>query len=165
MDSFVYNVLRIARTSESSRVVMSHAAQQELWSLCYENRNERVRVRPVDCSWQSDDWCASSWTHTRSVQLSLSFVFQFFSSHFSVPFLIRPIFFFSLSLSLHAESTSDVVEGTYGHRTERLIYGVFTTPENSIYGSAVCAFRLQDVMDSFEGAFKVHKKRKLKKRD
>jgi hypothetical protein len=48
-----------------------------------------------------------------------------------------------------------VVEGTYGHRTERLIYGVFTTPENSIYGSAICAFRLQDVMDSFDGAFKV----------
>lgn len=63
-----------------------------------------------------------------------------------------------LKLSLgytHAESTSDVVEGTYGHRTERLIYGVFTTPENSIYGSAICAFRLQDVMDSFDGAFKV----------
>lgn len=52
------------------------------------------------------------------------------------------------------QSTSDVVEGTYGHRTERLIYGVFTTPENSIYGSAICAFRLQDVMDSFDGAFK-----------
>lgn len=63
-----------------------------------------------------------------------------------------------LKLSLgytHAESTSDVVEGTYGHRTERLIYGVFTTLENSIYGSAICTFRLQDVMDSFDGAFKV----------
>ena len=57
---------------------------------------------------------------------------------------------------LLSESTSDVVEGTYGHRTERLIYGVFTTPENSIYGSAICAFRLQDVMDSFDGAFKVY---------
>jgi len=52
------------------------------------------------------------------------------------------------------QSTSDVVEGTYGHRTERLIYGVFTTPENSIYGSAICAFRIQDVMDSFDAAFK-----------
>ncbi|XP_059352584.1 semaphorin-1A-like isoform X3 [Daphnia carinata] len=52
------------------------------------------------------------------------------------------------------QSTSDVVEGTYGRRTERLIYGVFTTPENSIYGSAICAYRLQDVMDSFDGAFK-----------
>jgi len=30
MDSFVYNVLRIARTREPSGVVMSHAAQQEL---------------------------------------------------------------------------------------------------------------------------------------
>lgn len=83
------------------------------------------------------------------------------------PFLIL-VFLFSIVssffLSLYAESTSDVVEGTYGHRTERLIYGVFTTPENSIYGSAVCAFRLQDVMDSFEGAFKVQKKRKLEER-
>jgi len=52
------------------------------------------------------------------------------------------------------QSTSDVVEGTYGHRTERLIYGVFTTPENSISGSAICAFRIQDVMDSFDAAFK-----------
>lgn len=52
------------------------------------------------------------------------------------------------------QSVSDVVEGTYGRRTERLVYGVFTTPENSIYGSAICAFRLQDVMDSFDGAFK-----------
>jgi hypothetical protein len=56
------------------------------------------------------------------------------------------------------------VEGTYGHRTERLIYGVFTTTENSIYGSAVCAFRLQDVMDSFEGAFKVFKKKEKTRR-
>ena len=61
------------------------------------------------------------------------------------------------------ESTSDVVEGTYGHRTERLIYGVFTTPENSIYGSAICAFRIQDVMDSFDAAFKVISTLKKKK--
>ena len=52
------------------------------------------------------------------------------------------------------QSTSDVVEGTYGQRTERLIYGVFATPENSIYGSAICAFRIQDVMDTFDAAFK-----------
>jgi semaphorin 6 len=52
------------------------------------------------------------------------------------------------------ESTSDIVEGTYGHRSERLIYGVFTTAPNSIFGSAICAFRLQDVLDSFDGPFK-----------
>jgi len=52
------------------------------------------------------------------------------------------------------QSTSEVVEGTYGHRTERLIYGVFTTPENSIFGSAICAFRIQDMMDAFNGPFK-----------
>lgn len=72
-------------------------------------------------------------------------------------FLFLLFFFFK-------ESTSDIVEGTYGHRNERLIYGVFTTPENSIYGSAVCAFRMQDVLDSFDGPFRVgypsiHKKR------
>jgi len=83
------------------------------------------REEYADCGWQLDDWCAPK-TRER-----LTFTW------------------------LHAESTSDVVEGTYGHRTERLIYGVFTTPENSIYGSAICAFRLQDVMDSFDGAFKV----------
>ena len=52
------------------------------------------------------------------------------------------------------------MEGTYGHRSERLIYGVFTTPEHSIYGSAVCAFRMQDVLDSFDGPFRVRNKKK-----
>jgi len=52
------------------------------------------------------------------------------------------------------ESTSDIVEGTYGRASERLIYGVFTTAPNSIFGSAICAFRMQDVLDSFDGAFK-----------
>jgi semaphorin 6 len=31
---------------------------------------------------------------------------------------------------------------------------VFTTPPNSISGSAVCAFALQDITDTFEGNFK-----------
>ncbi len=52
------------------------------------------------------------------------------------------------------QSVSDVVEGTYGRRTERLVYGLFSTPENSIHGSAICAFRLQDVAHSFDAAFK-----------
>ena len=47
-----------------------------------------------------------------------------------------------------------MIDGTYGHRAEQLIYGVFTTPQNSIFGSAVCAFRLRDIGDSFDGAFK-----------
>ncbi len=38
---------------------------------------------------------------------------------------------------------------------DRLVYGVFTTPDNAIAGSAVCAFRLTDVSKSFdEGKFK-----------
>lgn len=61
--------------------------------------------------------------------------------------------FFSLLGAV--ESTSEIVEGTYGHRSERLIYGVFTTPENSIFGSAICAFRMQDILDSFNGPFRV----------
>ena len=39
--------------------------------------------------------------------------------------------------------------------TQSEIYRICTTTENSNYVSAVCTFRLQDVMDSFKGAFKV----------
>ena len=52
------------------------------------------------------------------------------------------------------ESTSDIVSGRYGGQTSRLVYATFTTPANSIGGSAVCAFRLRDLLDTFEGAFK-----------
>ncbi|CAB3359363.1 Hypothetical predicted protein [Cloeon dipterum] len=52
------------------------------------------------------------------------------------------------------QSTSDVIEGEYGGAANQLVYGVFTTPSNSISGSAVCAFSMQDVMQSFEGQFK-----------
>ena len=46
------------------------------------------------------------------------------------------------------QSTSHVVH-------DDVIYGVFTTPENSIAGSAICAFDLKDVLKSFEeGPFK-----------
>lgn len=37
---------------------------------------------------------------------------------------------------------------------QAIIYAVFTTPENSIPGSAVCAFRMDDIMDAFEGRFR-----------
>ena len=52
------------------------------------------------------------------------------------------------------ESTSDIVEGEYGGVADKLVYGVFSTPVNSISGSAVCAFSMNDVMRSFEGQFK-----------
>jgi semaphorin 6 len=52
------------------------------------------------------------------------------------------------------ESASDIVEGNYGGQNSRLIYAAFTTPVNSLSGNAICAFRLRDLLDTFEGAFK-----------
>ena len=52
------------------------------------------------------------------------------------------------------ESTSNWVTGHYGSSSAQLIYAIFTTPMNSITGSAVCAFSLQDISDTFEGNFK-----------
>ncbi|XP_076651758.1 semaphorin-1A isoform X1 [Halictus rubicundus] len=52
------------------------------------------------------------------------------------------------------QSTSDVTEGVYAGERARLVYGVFTTPVNSIGGSAVCAFSMKGVLDVFQGAFK-----------
>ena len=37
---------------------------------------------------------------------------------------------------------------------DSLIFGVFNTPENSVAGSAICSFRMSDIMNSFEGQFK-----------
>lgn len=52
------------------------------------------------------------------------------------------------------ESTSDVTEGVYAGERAGLVYGVFTTPVNSIGGSAVCAFSMKNVLEVFQGAFK-----------
>ncbi|XP_076224820.1 semaphorin-1A isoform X6 [Nomia melanderi] len=52
------------------------------------------------------------------------------------------------------QSTSDVTEGVYAGERAGLVYGVFTTPTNSIGGSAVCAFSMKNVLDVFQGAFK-----------
>ncbi|XP_066598820.1 semaphorin-1A-like isoform X2 [Prorops nasuta] len=52
------------------------------------------------------------------------------------------------------QSTSDVTEGLYGGERSRLVYGVFTTPVNSIGGSAVCAFNMSSILEVFQGAFK-----------
>eukprot|EP00092_Neocalanus_flemingeri_P013940 GFUD01015036.1.p1 GENE.GFUD01015036.1~~GFUD01015036.1.p1 ORF type:complete len:639 (+),score=87.98 GFUD01015036.1:287-2203(+) len=54
----------------------------------------------------------------------------------------------------HLQSVSSIVEGSYMGQKNRIIYGVFTTPENSIRGSAICAFQISDVLDTFEGPFK-----------
>ena len=44
-----------------------------------------------------------------------------------------------------------MLTGVYGELEERLIYGVFNTPPNSIGGSAVCAFRIKDITAAFAG--------------
>jgi len=49
------------------------------------------------------------------------------------------------------QSMSQVLDSKTG---ERLIFGIFNTPENSITGSAVCSFKMTDIADSFDGAFK-----------
>lgn len=38
-----------------------------------------------------------------------------------------------------------------------IVYAVFTTPQNAIGGSAVCAFSMRDILDAFEGPFKDQK--------
>ena len=45
----------------------------------------------------------------------------------------------------------------YGGEGHDLIYALFTTPINSIPGSAICVFSMRSVMDAFEGAFKEQK--------
>ncbi|RLU25323.1 hypothetical protein DMN91_001479 [Ooceraea biroi] len=52
------------------------------------------------------------------------------------------------------QSTTELISGQYGGTSAQLIYGTFTTPVNSISGSAVCAFSLQDIADTFAGNFK-----------
>ena len=45
------------------------------------------------------------------------------------------------------QGTADAGDLSFGG--DRMIYGVFTTPQNSISGSAVCAFKLSDILKSF----------------
>jgi len=60
------------------------------------------------------------------------------------------------------QSASDLGQGNFmptsswTNRTD-MIYGVFTTPLNSISGSAICAFRFSDIIKTFGGAFKAQK--------
>ena len=61
---------------------------------------------------------------------------------------------YSCYCCIFTESTSEIVSGDYGGQTSKMIYAVFTTPRNSISANAICAFRLRDLLDTFEGAFK-----------
>ncbi|XP_059610315.1 semaphorin-1A [Phlebotomus argentipes] len=53
----------------------------------------------------------------------------------------------------HVVATTDVVK----INEEDVMYGVFTTPPNAIEGSAVCSFRMSDILEAFEGPFKAQK--------
>lgn len=52
-----------------------------------------------------------------------------------------------------AEAISPIVESG----PNALVYAVFNTPVNAIPGSAVCAFRLDDILAAFDGDFKSQK--------
>ncbi|XP_022239164.1 semaphorin-1A-like isoform X5 [Limulus polyphemus] len=52
------------------------------------------------------------------------------------------------------QSTSNIIEGIYRGKKSEIIYGVFTTPVNSISGSAVCAFSIKQILETFDGSFK-----------
>jgi len=50
------------------------------------------------------------------------------------------------------QGTSDFIDVG---QTDKIVYGVFTTPGNAIAGSAICSFRLSDIRHAFdEGPFK-----------
>ena len=55
------------------------------------------------------------------------------------------------------QRTKHRTSGKFGHQepgVEYVLYATFTTPSNSIGGSAVCAFSLRDIADAFSGRFK-----------
>ncbi|XP_052743584.1 semaphorin-1A [Bicyclus anynana] len=57
------------------------------------------------------------------------------------------------------QATTEIINGIYGSGNSRndIVYAVFTTPQNAIGGSAVCAFSMRDILDAFEGPFKGQK--------
>ncbi|XP_063603332.1 semaphorin-1A-like [Penaeus indicus] len=52
------------------------------------------------------------------------------------------------------QSVTNAITGTYGGQIRDIIYAVFTTPPNSVSGSAVCAFSIRSIQDTFDGDFK-----------
>lgn len=52
----------------------------------------------------------------------------------------------------HTQSrTDDTNKQSADLKPTSLLYAVFTTPQNAIPGSAVCAFQIDDIIDTFEG--------------
>jgi chondroitin sulfate proteoglycan 4 len=48
----------------------------------------------------------------------------------------------------------DEVQGIAYSADEGVLYGTFTTPQNSIHGSAICAFNMTSIQNAFAGPFK-----------
>ena len=48
----------------------------------------------------------------------------------------------------------DEIQSAYYLESEGLVYATFTTPENSIAGSAICSFNISAIDDTFKGPFK-----------
>lgn len=55
------------------------------------------------------------------------------------------------------QSISGLISGSYNGQQNQIVYGVFNTPANSIFGSAICAYNFADVERSFGGRFKEQK--------
>ncbi|XP_040572202.1 semaphorin-1A isoform X2 [Lepeophtheirus salmonis] len=64
----------------------------------------------------------------------------------SVPGHEQPFFFNEIQSMTPVDSDLPV--------EDRIIYGVFTTPDNSISGSAICAFKMSSVVNAFDGDFR-----------
>jgi len=52
------------------------------------------------------------------------------------------------------QATSNIINGKYRGNDTQILYAIFTTPPNSIGGSALCAFSMDEIMASFDGSFK-----------
>ncbi|XP_053211926.1 semaphorin-1A-like isoform X2 [Panonychus citri] len=48
------------------------------------------------------------------------------------------------------QSTSDIIRGSYSGRDADIFYGVFTTPDNALSASAICAYTMGSVQDIFD---------------
>lgn len=57
------------------------------------------------------------------------------------------------------QATTQIIDGSYGPKmqADAIMYAVFTTPKNAIPGSAICAFRYEDILAAFEGRFKAQR--------
>lgn len=106
---------------------------------------------------------AKSWTSFLKTRLNCSvpgeFPFYFDEirkcRYANTPTLDKLIWHHYLNLIIftQTEAISPVVDSG----PNALVYAVFTTPVNAISGSAVCAYRVDDILAAFDGAFKSQK--------